>query len=190
MSYLNAFLGRFSPAQISQFLKPVRTEGTGSRKGKKPITRCKKFSDLDFAKALPKIQISPKLYQVFNEEFGGFNPGKSSTYKKFSFIHVIPSWIKAIFLYFEKKVPTWEPWQCLASMTFDEVYIDASIDIDLLIDMPINPDCKSNFQLAVVRGLADSWKFPFFAKMNYTFTAKDIRHAELALDEKVELVKE
>ena len=75
-------------------------------------------------------------------------------------------------------------------MTFDEVYIDANIDIDLVIDMPINPDCKSNFQLAVVRGIADSWKFPFFAKMNYTFTAKDIRHAELALDEKVELVKE
>ena len=106
MSYFDAFLGRFSPAQISQFLKPVRTEGTGSRKGKKPITRCKKFSDLDFAKALPKIQISPKLYQVFNDEMGGINPGKSTTYKKFSFIHVIPGWIKAIFLYFEKKVPT------------------------------------------------------------------------------------
>ena len=183
-SYLNAYLiGRFSSAQISQFLKPIRTEGTGSRKGKKPITRCKKFTDLDFARAMPKLQISPKLYQVFNDEFGGFNPGTSTLYHKFSFIHVIPGWIKAIFLYLGKKSPNWEPWQCIASMSFDEVYINTSTDIDLICDMPINPDCKANFQMAVIRGTADNWKFPFFAKINHQFTPGDIQHANLALDD-------
>ena len=132
---------------------------------------------------MPKIQISPKLYQKFNAEYGGFEPGKSTTFKRFSFIHVIPSWIKAIFLYLGKKAQTWEPWQCIASMTFDEVYIDGSIDIDLLLDMPINPNCKSNFQLAVVRGTAADWKFPFFAMINHVFTSGDVLHANAALDE-------
>ena len=120
---LNANLGRFSAASISQFLKPKRTEGTGSRIGKPAITRCKKFTDLDFARALPKIQISPKLYNIYREEQGGNEPGISTCYKRFSFIHVIPGWITAIFLYLEMKVPTWEAWQCIASMTFDEVRV-------------------------------------------------------------------
>ena len=102
-------------------LKEKRSEGTGSRVGKKAITRCKKFTDLDFARALPKIQISPKLYNIYREEQGGNEPGISTCYKRFSFIHVIPGWITAIFLYLEMKVPTWEAWQCIASMTFDEV---------------------------------------------------------------------
>ena len=164
---MNNYLGHFTPAAIGQFLKPKRTEGTGSRKGKPPILRSNKFTDLDFARALPKLQISPKLYNEYRSELAGFQPGQSSVIKKFSFIHVIPGWIKAIFLYLEMKVPNWEAYQCIASITFDEVYIDTSVDIDLLCDMAINPDCKPNFQLAVVRGTADKWKFPFFAKVIY-----------------------
>ena len=98
-------------------------------------------------------------------------------------MNLIPGWIKAIFLYLEMKVPTWDKWQCIASMTFDEVYIDTSVDIDLLCDMAINPDCKANFQMAVIRGTADSWKFPFFAKIDHKFTVADIEHADLTLDQ-------
>ena len=163
-------------------MKVKRTEGTGSRAGKPPIMRCKKFSDLDFARALPKLQTCPKLYNDFRTEYGGFLPGHSTLIKRFSFIHVIPGWIKAVFLYLEKKVPTWQAWQCIASMSFDDVYMDTSMDIDLVLDMPINPDCKPNFQLSVVRGTADSWKFPFFAKVDHKFTATDIEYADTTLD--------
>ena len=50
--------------------------------------------------------------------------------------------------------------------------------------MAINPDLKPNFQLAVIRGTADKWKFPFFAHINYTFTPKDIEFANQTLDSK------
>lgn len=75
--------GQFSPAAISQFLKPKRTEGTGSRKGKPAITRSKKFTDRDFISAMPKLQISSKAYQSFRAEYGGFIPGKSTINKRF-----------------------------------------------------------------------------------------------------------
>ena len=47
--------------------------------------------------------------------------------------------------------------------------------------MAINPDCKSEVQIAVIRGTADSWKFPFFQHLSYPFTSEDIRYAALAL---------
>ena len=94
---------------------------------------------------------------------------------------MVPSWIKSVFLYLEKKVPTWEPWQCVASMSFDEMYVTKSVDIDVLCDMAINPDCKPEVQIAIIRGTADSWKFPFFQHVNYPFTSEDIIYAALRL---------
>ena len=79
----NTLKGQFTPAAISQILKPKRIEGSGSRKGKPAITRSKKFTDQDFIKAMPKIQISSKAYQSFRAEYNGFIPGKSTINKRF-----------------------------------------------------------------------------------------------------------
>ena len=98
-----------------------------------------------------------------------------------SFIHVVPGWIEAVFLYLEKKVPTWEPWQRIASMSFDEMYTNTNVDIDTLCDMAINPDCKPEVQIAVIRGTADNWKFPFFQQIGYQFTPDDIKYVALRL---------
>ena len=94
---------------------------------------------------------------------------------------MVPGWIKAVFLYLEKKVPSWQPWQCIASMSFDEMYTNESVDIDTLCDMAINPDCKPEVQIACIRGTADSWKFPFFQDISYQFTPQDIKYAVLRL---------
>ena len=75
--------GQFTPAAINQFLKPKRIEGTGSRKGLPAITRSKKFTDVDFVKAMAKLQMSSKAYQSFRSEYNGFIPGKSTIQKKF-----------------------------------------------------------------------------------------------------------
>ena len=75
--------GQFTPAAINQLLKPKKTEGTGSRTGKPAISRSKKFTDQDFIKAMPKLQISPKAYQSFRAEYNGFMPAKSTINKRF-----------------------------------------------------------------------------------------------------------
>ena len=79
----DALKGQFTPAAINQFLKPKRTEGTGSRKGLPAIMRSKMFSDQDFVKAMPKLQMSTKAYQSFRSEYSGFIPGKSTINKRF-----------------------------------------------------------------------------------------------------------
>lgn len=79
----NVLKGQFTPAAISQFLKPKRLLGSGSRTGKAAITRSKKFTDQDFIKAMPKLQISSKAYQSFRAEYNGFIPGKSTINKRF-----------------------------------------------------------------------------------------------------------
>ena len=66
-------------------------------------------------------------------------------------------------------------------MSFDEMYVSKCVDIDVLCDMAINPDCKSEVQIAVIGGTADSWKFPFFQHLSYPFTSEDIRYAALEL---------
>ena len=66
-------------------------------------------------------------------------------------------------------------------MSFDEMYTSTNVDIDILYDMAINPDCKPEVQIACIRGTADSWKFPFFQKISYQFTPEDITYVTLRL---------
>ena len=62
----------------------------------------------------------------------------------------------------------------LASICCDELYIDGNTDIDLILDMALNPQHSKNAHIFMVRSLCGSWKFPFFCDVDKTFSKEDI----------------
>ena len=91
--YVSHIPGILTKSWTDQFLKPKRIEGSGSRIGLPAITRSKKFTDQDFIKAMPKLQISAKAYQSFRAEYDGFIPAtpeqQTRMIKKHGFLLII-----------------------------------------------------------------------------------------------------
>ena len=92
-------------------------------------------------------------------------------------MHVQPGWIDSTFEYLSQKSPTWSEQDRLAGICCDEMYINPDTDIDLLLDMAINPKHKGSAHIFMVRSICGKWKFPFFCDVDYTFTKDDIYEA-------------
>ena len=92
-------------------------------------------------------------------------------------MHVTPGWIDSTFEYLSRKTPNWPLKDRLAAICCDELYIDRSTDIDLLLDMPLNPENGKNAHIFMVRSLCGKWKFPFFCDVDKTFSKEDIFEA-------------
>lgn len=89
-------------------------------------------------------------------------------------MHVRPGIIRSIFEYLSRKSPLWSLIEKLLGISFDEMYIDTAVDIDKLLDMPINPNNHKNAQIIIVRQLCGDGKWPFFVDTDYAVTPNDI----------------
>ena len=89
-------------------------------------------------------------------------------------MHVAPGWIDSTFEYLKRKSPNWSEKEKLASICCDELYINANTDVDLILDMALNPQHSKNAHIFMVRSLCGSWKFPFFCDVDKTFSKEDI----------------
>ena len=89
-------------------------------------------------------------------------------------MHVRPGIIRSIFEYLSRKSPLWSIIERLLGITFDEMFIDPSVDIDKLLDMPINPNNHKNAQIITVRQICGPGKWPFFVDTDYAVTLKDL----------------
>ena len=89
-------------------------------------------------------------------------------------MHVKPGIIRSIFEYLWRKSPEWCERLRLLGITFDEMFIDPAVDIDKVLDMPINPNNHKNAQIIIVRQLCGPGKWPFFVDTNYAVTVDDI----------------
>ena len=54
------------------------------------------------------------------------------------------------------------------------MFIDPAVDIDKLLDMPINPNNHKNAQIITTRQLCGRGKWPFFVDTNYAVTPEDM----------------
>ena len=61
------------------------------------------------------------------------------------------------------------------SICFDELNINRDCDIDRLLDLPINPECKKDAQIMMYRQLAGKEKLPFFVDVDHAVTPEDLK---------------
>ena len=99
---------------------------------------------------------------------------KSYLKSLFSFMHVSPGWIHSTFEYLARKSQNWSTRDRLAAICCDELYIDPSTDIDLTLDMALNPKNGKQAHIFSVRSICGKWKFPFFCDVDKSFTKADI----------------
>ena len=97
-------------------------------------------------------------------------------------MHVSPGWIDSTFEYLSRKSSTWSERDRLAGICCDEMYISPDTDIDLVLDMALNPKHKNSAHIFMVRSICSTWKFPFFCDVDYTFTKEDIYEALARFD--------
>ena len=139
--------------------------------------RCKKWTFEDCAKKLPLRSMSNKAFHYVKDELQIPSPGRSTLDKEFKFMHVAPGWITSTFEYLKLKSPTWSEKDTLASICCDELYINGNTDVDLILDMALNPEHAKNAHIFMVRSLCGKWKFPFFCDVDKTFSKEDIFEA-------------
>ena len=92
-------------------------------------------------------------------------------------MHITPGWIESTFEYLSRKSQTWSEMDRLAGICCDEMYINPDTDIDLILDMALNPQNAQGAHIFMVRSLCGKWKFPFFCDVDYTFSKEDIYKA-------------
>ena len=118
------------------------------------------------------------IYKYYNIPTFSFRP-----YQNFlRFMHIIPQWIRATFMYLSHQSPKWSEKERLAGICCDELYIDTSTEIDLVLDMPLNVQHAKNAHIFMVRSLCGKWKFPFFADIDHTFTKEEVYEAILRFE--------
>ena len=121
--------------------------------------------------------MSNKAFHYVKDELQIPSPGRSTLDKEFKFMHVAPGWITSTFEYLKLKSPTWSEKDTLASICCDELYINGNTDVDLILDMALNPKHAKNAHIFMVRALCGKWKFPFFCDVDKTFSKEDIYEA-------------
>ena len=113
--------------------------------------RCKSWQFEDIAKFLPLRAITNKGFNYVKDTLQIPSPGKSTMDKEIQFMHVTPGWIESTFEYLKRKSPNWSEKEKLASICCDELYIDANTDIDLILDMALNPQHSKNAHIFMIR---------------------------------------
>ena len=84
-------------------------------------------------------------------------------------MHVSPGWIDSTFEYLSRKSPTWPEKDRLAGICCDEMYINSDTDIDLILDMALNPKHKGTAHIFMARSICGNWKFPFLRRRLYVY---------------------
>ena len=92
-------------------------------------------------------------------------------------MHVSPGWIHSTFEYLLRKSPSMPDRDKLATICCDEMFINTTCDIDLILDTALNHKNSPNAHIFMVRSLCGKWKFPFFCDVDKTFTKEDIFEA-------------
>ena len=164
---------KYTPVVINQMLKPLKTEGVG--KGPYRGPRCNNWGYDEYASSF-------KFRQDANNK--AFNTARHLLHvpvvpiktqdKKFQWMHIDPPWIMSVFEYLTRVTPTWNEYEKHVIFCFDEIYVCTDCEIDLILDMALNPECKKCVQIGTIRGIASGWYLPFYVKGNHAITTGDV----------------
>ena len=167
---------KFSPAEVGQMFKPKKTEGVG--KGPYRGPRCNTYDYEDFARGFKfRVKANNKAYNHARKILNVTLPGISTMDKKFVWMHIEPPWIMSVFEYFSRVTPDMKEYEKHVTICFDEIYVCTDCDIDLVLDMAINPDCKKCVQIMTVRSIAGGWYWPFYVRGNHAVVVEDLEES-------------
>ena len=102
-------------------------------------------------------------------------PALSTIRKRYSFVAIVPGYIKPIieYLSFLKQQPNWTPNDALCSITYDEVHLSNLAQFDTKLGRCVGPHkCAL---LLMVRGLVSkrNWQYPLYTNFDYAIDKKD-----------------
>ena len=169
---------KYSPATISQFLKPKKSESQGVGKGPYKGPRCHSWAYDDWATGFKyRLVASTKAYNTTRRVLHFPLPGISSMDKKFWWMHIDPPWIMSVFEYLTRVTPNMEDYEKFVIICFDEIYVCIDCQLDLILDMALNTECKKCVQIMTVRSITKGWYFPFYVMGNHAVTTSDINES-------------
>ena len=169
---------KYSPATISQFLKPKKSESQGVGKGPYRGPRCNNWAYDDWATGFKyRLVASTKAYNTTRRVLHFPLPGISSMDKKYWWMHIDPPWIMSVFEYLTRVTPNMEDYEKFVIICFDEIYVCIDCELDLILDMAMNTECKKCVQIMTVRSITKGWYFPFYVMGNHAVTTSDINES-------------
>ena len=62
--------------------------------------------------------------------------------KKYWWMHIDPPWIMSVFEYLTRVTPNMEDYEKFVIICFDEIYVCIDCELDLILDMAMNTECK------------------------------------------------
>ena len=167
---------KYSPATIDQMLKPKKTEGVG--KGPYRGPRCNNWGYEDFAAGFKfRRAACNKAFQMTRKVLNFPLVSISTQDKRFWWMHIDPPWIMSVFEYLTRITPNMETYEKYVIICFDEIYVCIDCEVDLILDMALNTECKKCVQIMTVRSICKGWYFPFYVMGNHAVTTWDINES-------------
>ena len=167
---------KYSPATIDQMLKPKKTEGVG--KGPYRGPRCKNWGYEDFASGFQyRLAACNKAFNMTRNFLNFPMVSISAQDKRFWWMHIDPPWIMSVFEYLTRITPDMEEYEKFVIICFDEIYVCIDCEVDLILDMALNTECKKCVQIMTVKSITKGWFFPFYVMGNHAVTTWDINES-------------
>ena len=164
---------KYTPVVINQMLKPLKTEGVG--KGPYRGPRCNNWGYDEYASSFKfRMDANNKAFNTARKLLHVPVVPIKTQDKKFQWMHIDPPWILSVFEYLTRVTPTWNEYEKHVIFCFDEIYVCTDCEIDLILDMALNPECKKCVQIGTIRGIASGWYLPFYVKGNHAITTGDV----------------
>ena len=164
---------KYSKATVTQMLKPIKTKGVG--KGPYRGPRCNSWDDDDYGNGFKfKRVANKKVYQYARKVLHVPLVGPSGLDKKYWWMHINPPWIMSVLEYLTIVTPEWHEYEKHVIFCWDEIYVCTDCDVDLILDMAVNPECQQCVQIGTIRGIVSGWYLPFYVKGNHAITTGDV----------------